>query len=151
MSEIVFFVSSTGVTTLDHMKNSFEITLAGIGVDVSVIAVVNKTISGVFYRSLFSLPTRPYCFSLLFLNVQCGITRTCRRLLNAPVWSWSPWMSRSYTDGVCESIVLICGVFYPDCVGQGSASELTSLKSRRPQRLRLLSCPLGLDRIRPPS
>ena len=30
--------------------------------DVSVIAVVNKTICGVFYRSLFSLPTRPYCF-----------------------------------------------------------------------------------------
>ena len=40
-------------------------------------------------------------------------------------------MSRSYTYGVCESIVLICGVFYPDCVGQGSASELTSLRSPR--------------------
>ena len=25
----------------------------------------------------------------------------------------------------------ICGVFYPDCVGQGSASELTSLRSPR--------------------
>ena len=25
----------------------------------------------------------------------------------------------------------ICGVFYPDCVGQGSASELTSLKNPR--------------------
>ena len=49
--------------------------------------------------------------------------------MNAPVWSWSPSMSRSYTYGVCESIVLICGVFYPDCVGQGSASELTSLRN----------------------
>ena len=80
MSEIVFFVSSTGVITLDLLKKSYEITLVGNS-GIGSLTLMSRSLQsstrpfcGVFFRSLFSCPPVPYCFSLLFLNVQCGMT-----------------------------------------------------------------------------
>ena len=64
-------VLSLWITGRNRTKlRSLEAAESGIDVDVSVIAVVNKTICGVFYRSLFSLPTRPYCFHFFSSSIR---------------------------------------------------------------------------------
>ena len=51
-----------------------------------VIAVVNNTICGVFYRSLFSLPTRPYCFHFFSLKYSTLERPPKRSRLSQAVW-----------------------------------------------------------------